>query len=211
MLSRNLVEDHFDRGIQRSRSILALYDYIDNRSPEAHDISDLLRSCIVIASSAFDLLHHQLIRSLTYLAISNSVGEHYITIPISIFIDDPIVQQQRIDHALRTENSYRSFLMPDKIGLLYSKIIPSFWEKIADHLGQTSSKSVTSRVKNLGDWRNRIVHESDINPDLGGIEEWPILATDVYEAINDYEEIGNATIAVGFAQMTQSLQATDAR
>lgn len=199
MLSRSTVEAHFDRGIQRSRGVLALHNYLLTQTAEVHDLTDMLRSCIVIASSAFDLLHHHMIRALTQKELASGSGSQLIAVPVKAFALDITEQQSLIDDAVRGEHSHKSYLMPDKIGGLYSSFIENFWSKVADEIGASSPKQVTLRIRELGRWRNRIVHESDINPDLGGIEEWPVVAADVYAAVDTYQEIGKATIKIGLS------------
>lgn len=100
-----------------------------------------------------------------------------------------------IDKQIRDNLAHRSFLMPDKISELYSPVIPNFWKRVSEQ-GPRSEETLKSRIRQLGQWRNRIVHESDINPDLAGIEEWPILTEDVAKAVDDYQEISAQIAAV---------------
>jgi hypothetical protein len=100
-----------------------------------------------------------------------------------------------IDAQIRDSISHQSFLMPDKISGLFTILVPEFWTTVADKAALESTL-LKQRVKNLAHWRNRIVHESDINPDLSGINEWPVFYQDAIDAVNDYKVFGHAIAQV---------------
>jgi hypothetical protein len=188
MLSLNRAGEYFDRGIERARGIVALVGHLSKVKPEALSCDDLLRAAIVCSSSAFDLFHHQAFRALMYSRlVKGNLNIPYL-LPTSVVHLSSEDALPLIDKQIRESLSHRSFLMPDKIAELYSPVIPNFWKKVAEQ-GGVPDEGLKSRVKQLGQWRNRIVHESDINPDLAGIEEWPILSEDVVAAIDDYAKI----------------------
>lgn len=195
MLSLNRASDIFSRGIARSRVTIALVSHLETIKPEALSCDDLLRSAIVCSSSAFDLFHHQAFRAVMH----SRLGKGDLNIPfllptavIHLSLSDAL---PLIDKQIRDSLSHRSFLMPDKIAELYSPIISNFWSSVSKN-HSLNEANLKLRIRNLGQWRNRIVHESDINPDLSGIEEWPVIYNDVVNAINDYESINESILKV---------------
>lgn len=186
--------DFFDRGIERSNTVIAIHSHFVESAPPAVDCSDLLRNSIIISSSAFDLLNHHLFRSVMLANIKSQKKEISYQIPVQsvhLGIDDAL---PIIDAQIRDSISHRSFLMPEKISGLFSILISDFWATVAMQttLGATELKA---RIQTLARWRNRIVHESDINPDLSGINEWPIFHQDAVEAVKDYHTFGHAITA----------------
>ena len=190
MLSLSQASQFFDRGVERARAVIAIAEYFDKLKPEAMSCADLLRSAIVCSSSAFDLFHHQAFRSLMLSRLQKGDINIPYMMPTAVVHLSPADALPLIDKQIRDGLAHRSFLMPDKISELYSPVIPNFWSAVAAR-GPRTEEEIKLRVKQLGRWRNRIVHESDINPDLAGIEEWPILLTDASSAVDDYKIIND--------------------
>ena len=88
-------------------------------------------------------------------------------------------------------NSYKSFIAPDKLGEALSCFIDSPWAKVASVMAITEADA-KSRLRVIADWRNRIVHEADVNPNLGGIELWPIVRSDVIGALDELARLARA-------------------
>ena len=88
-------------------------------------------------------------------------------------------------------HSYKSFIAPDKIAEVLCHFLDSPWSAIASKMGEKES-DIKSRLKELVRWRNRIAHEADINPTLGGIDLWPIFEQDVREAIEFLGSLGQS-------------------
>jgi hypothetical protein len=98
-----------------------------------------------------------------------------------------------IDESIRKENSYKSFVAPDKLAQCLRILVDQPWDKIAGALNDTVAIS-KAKLKSVVDLRNRIVHEADVNPAYGRIELWPIYCEDVEDSIAFVRRLG-ASIA----------------
>ena len=110
-------------------------------------------------------------------------------------IGDNVSNIRRIEAEIVATNSFKSFMAPDKIAEILSHLILQPWEKISAEL-TVDCAELKSAVRELNRWRNRIAHESDINPSLGGLELWPIVEGDVRDAVTFVRRLGEATTAV---------------
>lgn len=183
----------FGAGIVRARAMPALYRHLSVTAPGAMSCSDLLRTAVVVASSAFDLLNHQAFRAAVIHKVEQGSNTLSVTVPAHVLhqpIEDALLI---IDGEVARSIAHRSFLQPDKISELFTPILPSFWCSVARH-GARSESDIKDRLRLIGGLRNRIVHESDINPDLAGISEWPIYVSDVEDAITFYHEVGQQIV-----------------
>jgi hypothetical protein len=119
------------------------------------------------------------------LNVMHSLSTDLVHLPL----EDALIT---LEKSIKIGLSHRSFLMPDKISELYTPILQPFWATVAK-LDNVPEAVLKNRVRQLALWRNRIVHESDINPDLAGVDEWPIIKEDTSAAVQDYAALG-ATI-----------------
>lgn len=117
-----------------------------------------------------------------------------LKIPYDAGLCDGTEQIMLIDAAIRRENSFRSFVAPDKIAECLKPLMDNPWDLIADKLGLTA-KQCKSRLKSIIDLRNRIAHDCDVNPDYGGTTLWPIYADDVEDSIIFIKSLGAAISA----------------
>ena len=87
------------------------------------------------------------------------------------------------DGHIRAVNSVKSFQRHDKIadGL---RIISSvrLWPEVA-RVMQLRQEDVTKRVDLIADWRNRIVHEFDVDPTLPG-KRFRVRRSDVQDSLS---------------------------
>jgi hypothetical protein len=148
------------------------------------DISDILRSQIVLAVSALDCYFHDLCEEAMLFIFENknfAENNAFKNFPISM---DTLHQMVNTDLSseklfflskeIRRKNSYKSFQDPKNISEMLSAIgIKKVWVKVALLFAQESSE-VQSRLSLIVSRRNQIAHESDINPTLGIGEKYDI-------------------------------------
>jgi hypothetical protein len=103
-------------------------------------------------------------------------------VPFNVLISSDRAQIDIIDESIRKENSYKSFVAPDKLAECLRILVDKPWDKIADDLNDTAAIS-KAKLRSVVDLRNRIVHEADVNPAYGRIELWPIYCEDVENSI----------------------------
>jgi hypothetical protein len=160
-------------------------------SPAALDCDDILRSAIVLVISSFDLLIHDLFRMEVLYRFQNKITVNYVKINFASVVASSEIQLKLIDEQIRIENSYRSFVSPDKLSECMRAFSNHPWQGIALAFG-SEPEYCKIRLKAIVDLRNRIAHEADINPNYGGIELWPIYEEDVFQAIDFIYKLGGA-------------------
>ncbi len=148
------------------------------------DISDILRSQIVLAVSALDCYVHDLCEeSMIYIFLNKdfSTNNGFKNFAISLdtlhqIVNTPL-QSDKIfflSKEIKKNNSYKSFQEPEKISGALSQIgLKSIWTKIGTLLSRQST-DLQNQLSLIIQRRNQIAHESDINPMLGIGEKYSI-------------------------------------
>ncbi len=100
-----------------------------------------------------------------------------------------------VNESIRVENSFKSFVAPEKLADCLRPLVGSIWEPVAAIRGRPSAEDKAS-LKAAVDLRNRIAHEADVNPALGGIDLWPIYDSDVEGSVQFLRAFGTAVARV---------------
>lgn len=179
----------FLKGISRARSLHSVFGYADKNFPAALDCSDILRSSIVLSISCLDLLVHSIVKKEILYRFSNGISINRLTVPYNLFVAQPTEVVTLLENHLVEANGYKSFVAPAKISEILGTFVSDPWHEISLEFGQNQA-DIKLKLKSIVDWRNRIAHEQDINPQLGGIELWPISPVDVADAIDFVEQLG---------------------
>lgn len=185
---------HFKNRIQELKDLTSTIDQIDGMTTRALDITDLYRSQIVLAISSLDHFIHEFVLE-EMIEIYNgtraaSSGYNRFSIPIST------VQSSRppdniISSHIREKHSWLSFQDPDKIADAIRLISEKkLWEEVAPSFG-LSPGDLKAKLKLVVDRRNKIAHESDLDPTNPGVK-WSISSTDVRDVILFTEKLVTA-------------------
>lgn len=185
----------FERGCDRADSLRHLHSYIVRSSPSALDCSDMLRSAVVLAVSSFDLLVHDLYRLEVIFRLTSLRPMPSLKIPFNTILSSDAERAMLVDASIRIDNSFKSFVAPDKLADCLRPLVGSTWEGVAA-IRERSIAEDKASLKAAVDLRNRIVHEADVNPALGGIDLWPIYSSDVETSINFLKGFGAAVARV---------------
>lgn len=188
-------ELRFRTCLRRARGVCELQEYLATRHSAALDTSDMLRAAVVLCVSAFDFMVHELYRVEVLFRFKNGKLVRRFHVPFQAAIAQSEEVESLLETHVRAVNSYKSFVEPAKFAEAMVCFIDAPWERIAAKMGMEAD-AVKSRVRSVYRWRNRIAHEADINPVLGGIALFPIIKADVIDAIADFERIGLAAIEV---------------
>ncbi len=188
----SIVTTHKD-GASRCRQLCDLYSYGLTQYPAQLDSTDILRSSVVMIMSSLDLLIHSLYLNEVRHRLSNGIQIKSLVIPFNSLVLGPAEAAAAIDSHISNNHSYKSFIAPDKISEVICHFIDNPFVVISQKLG-LPEKDVKIKLKELVRWRNRIAHEADINPELGGIELWPIFESDVRTAIDFIERLGEIIV-----------------
>lgn len=181
----------FQNNILETKDLTSTIDQIDGMTMNVLDISDLYRSQIVSTISSLDHFIHEFVHE-EMIEIHN--GRRIVTpafnrfpIPISILQasnpNDTIISSH-----IRQKHSWLSFQDPDKIAeaiRLISK--KKIWEETAPTFS-LSVADLKAKLRLIVDRRNKIAHESDMDPSYPG-NKWPISSTDVREVIEFVEKL----------------------
>ena len=193
--------DQFQGNIARVRNLGGIYRALEGQTTAAVDLSDLLRAELVLAVSALDQYIHELVR-LGMLEINQGARQETpaftrFSIPLRTvgqWLLDPD-DEQWFDSEIRSQLGRRSFQQPDRIAeavRLFSG--DTLWVSVGRNLG-LPEQDVRTRLQLIVDRRNKIAHESDLNPASFG-DRWPIDTLLVDTAVEFIERVGEAIFAV---------------
>ncbi|WP_439628556.1 HEPN domain-containing protein [Gemmata sp.] len=186
--------DQFRSNILRVRNLYNLHAYFAGVTTSALDLSDLLRTQIVLCVSALDHYVHELTRlgMIEVLEGKRARTPHFLRFPVSLDgaiagIASPAVSAW-LDTEIRTRHGYLSFQQADKIADAIRLISAAeLWNELGTRLGQTP-KDLKNRLQLIVERRNKIAHEADIDPSFPGVT-WPIAPADAASATDFVEQI----------------------
>jgi hypothetical protein len=183
--------------ISYARNMGTLYNMLKARITVAMDLSDILRAELVMSVSALDYYVHEMVElgveeiytkkrppTSKFLDFSVSLGNFWED-------NSVLASHDWLVDEVRTRHSFKSFQRPDNIAdaiRLCSTI--SLWEEVSKKVGM-SVQDVKDRLELIVDRRNKIAHEADADPTTPG-SRWPINTTQVDDAVNFIERIGDA-------------------
>lgn len=182
----------FKINIDGLHNLTVVYEaFVDKVTPL--DISDILRSQIVLAVSALDCYFHDLCEeSMLYIfahknfATNNSFKNFAISMDTLHQVANTNLTSEKIfflSKEIKRKNSYKSFQEPKNISEALSHIgITKVWVKVGVLLSK-ESPDLQNQLSLIVARRNQIAHESDINPTLGIGEKYEIDANMVNEII----------------------------
>ncbi len=183
----------FKENLQRVRDLSHLINAIGSMTTSAIDLSDLLRSQIVLSVSALDHFIHEYVR-LGMLEIQRGVRaptDAYLRFQIPLRVTHPttaISSSDWLDDVIRERHSWLSFQHPDKVADAIRLISSEqLWKRVEDKLG-IPARDIKTRLSLIVDRRNKIAHEADMDPTNPGIR-WPINLNMVNETIDFIERI----------------------
>jgi hypothetical protein len=166
------------------------------------DISDILRSQIVLAVSTLDCYFHDLLEESMLFIFENknfSSNNAFRNFPISMdalhqISSSAIMAEKKffLSKEIKRRNGYKSFQDPKNISEALSYIgISKVWVKVGSIMGKESS-DLQNELSLIIARRNQIAHESDINPTLGIGEKYHIDADIVKNTIDFINNVVSA-------------------
>lgn len=169
------------------KNMTALYRTTANLSALA-DPNDISRAQIAFSVSAVDRYVHERVRT---GMLESFHGTRTATAAFGKFVASMSVVQAALanpgtdtwlDSHVREVHSFKSFQKADKIADAMRLInVTPLWQSVAGRLGENQS-DLTTRLDLIADWRNRIVHEFDVDPTLPG-SRFPIRRRDVGDTL----------------------------
>lgn len=196
MSSMDDVHDQFSANIDRVKNLSSLYKSISEQSYPILDLSDILRSCIVLLVSALDHYIHEiiLIGMIEVLSGDRPVTPKFSKFPVPLECIQASEYKLSIEvlaEEVRRQHSYKSFQSPENIadGLKLFCNESDIWRQISDRMERGNSRRVKESLKLLIKRRNQIAHEADIDPTYGTGRRWPIDMITVDHEIEFIEEL----------------------
>lgn len=182
-------------GCERAAALCSIHAYLKNTAPAALNCDDILRSSLVLAVSSFDLFMHDVFRMEVLDRLNSQKTVDSFHIPFNISHLTGVERSYLLDEHIRTQNSYKSFVAPDKVAECLRPLVEKPWEKVSREFGSPDSVC-KARLKAVVGLRNRIAHEADVNPAYSGIELWPIYSQDVQDSVAFLRDLGRAIAEV---------------
>jgi hypothetical protein len=191
----------FQANLERVRSIHTLHQHFLGMVAPIVDLSDLLRTEIVLLASALDHFIHELTR-LGMIEVwqgSRKPTSAYLKFGVSLDVTTQLAAgvgtAVHLETEIRLRHSFLSFQQPDNIAdavRLFSPV--ELWNEVGAALG-APPKDVKAQLKLLVERRNKIAHEADIDPSFPG-QRWPITRQDTESALDFVEKLGRAIYKV---------------
>jgi hypothetical protein len=186
--------DQFNLNIQRIENLQGVYKSLSETLTNAIDISDILRSEVVLLISALDYYIHSKILSkiedaFTGKAIATAkfqaTAVRLSAVKLAMAAGTSV--QWLLDEVYH-QNSWKSFQTPENISDAL-KIVSDkkIWELVAKSL-QIPTQDLKDRLRVLVERRNKIAHEADSDPSLP-TAKLPISDIDVDSAIDFIKSI----------------------
>lgn len=193
----------FRENIERVRALGGLYDVLSQQATSALDLTDLLRSQIVMAVSALDHYVHEITRVGMLEVYGGKRPQTPAFLRFQVTMEatlQGIVAGQGndgwLDEEIRKKHGYLAFQHPDRIAdaiRLFSSC--PLWISVASELN-SEVEDVKTELRLIVDRRNQIAHEADLDSRIPGGNRFAIAPADTEKIINFIQKLGEAIYVV---------------
>jgi hypothetical protein len=195
----------FDQSLGRVKHLGGLHESIGKIFTEIVDISDLLRSQIVLVVSALDFYVHEVTRigMIQCLTGLRSKSKAFLKFPITAeaYLLDNDQRIVRFEQEVRERHSFLSFQQPEKIADAFRLFSDeNLWDLLSKDISE-DAKDIKIQLKLIVERRNRIAHEGDLDPSYPD-QRWPISSTDVKDTVNFIEKICHSMNKIFYVAVT---------
>lgn len=190
--------DAFRKNIGRVRTLGGIYASIRSLLTSVVDIEDILRAQIVLAVSSLDHLIHEICRIGVLEIVKGERPEtkEFRKFPISL--DGALAVSKglesietMVDSEVRRVNGFKSFQMPDRIAQAVKTFTSvALWPSVSQRMG-LEVDDLKRKLSLIVERRNKIAHESDIDPSYPG-QRWPVDEAMVSDVVAFIEALGKA-------------------
>jgi hypothetical protein len=158
----------FRLNIQRVRQLGALHKNLNVQMTSALDVSDILRSELVLAVSAFDFFIHEITRIGMLEIYQGNRSQTPTFLRFTVSLDQALLgiatpdKTEWLDDSIRKQHSWQSFQRPDKVADAIRHISTiQLWDEVGNQLGMTAQQ-VKGKLDIIVDRRNKIAHQADM-------------------------------------------------
>lgn len=191
--------EQFRENIKRVQNLGGLYDVLSQQTTSALDLTDLLRSQIVMAVSALDYYIHEITRVGMLEVYGGKRPQTPAFLRFQITMEatlQGIVADQGndgwLDEEIRKKHGYLAFQHPDRIAdavRLFSSC--TLWTSVASELN-IEVEDVKTELQLIIDRRNQIAHEADLDSRIPGGNRFAISSSDTKRIIDFIQDICEA-------------------
>ena len=191
--------EQFRENIKRVQNLGGLYDVLSQQTTSALDLTDLLRSQIVMAVSALDYYIHEITRVGMLEVYGGKRPQTPAFLRFQVTMEatlQGIVADQGndgwLDEEIRKKHGYLAFQHPDRIAdavRFFSSC--TLWTSVASELN-IEVEDVKTELQLIIDRRNQITHEADLDSRIPGGNRFAISSSDTKRIIDFIQDIGEA-------------------
>lgn len=189
----------FEANIRSISGLGGIYHTLESSTTNVLDISDILRSELVLAVATLDQFIHSLVTEGMIEIYQNQrpATQGYNNFRISMRDYNKAIQNPNnplwLRHVISQHNRLQTFQRAKQISAgLRSILEKDVWEEISK-LMSYSATDIQEELNIIVDKRNTIVHSYDMKPDGG---RWPIDFQLVQKSVSFINEIGNKIFTV---------------
>ncbi len=191
----------FRENVKRIRELGALAGAVETLTTAAIDVSDILRSQLVLVVSALDHVIHEIVRVGMIEAAKGQrpKTDAYYRFHLPVTAIETALSgadhETWIGESVRKKLSWKSFQDADAIAEACRLICGvNIWEAVGTELG-ARPQDLKVQLRLIVERRNKIAHEADMDPTSPGFR-WPISASLVDGAIEFVQKIVEAIFRV---------------
>ena len=168
--------------LQSARDLETVYIALSAMTANVVPKDELLRAELVSLVSALDTYIHDIVREGLKCYYQNNIANDYVT---DFNNKHHITSLEDFESKLREIHGYKTFQAPKRISEALKMLdILDIWNKVAVNI---SDAEITLNL--IVDRRNKIAHESDINPINGLGVKWTIDLVMVQSVVNSIDDI----------------------
>ena len=189
--------EQFRENIERVRALGGLYEVLSQQTTPALDLTDLLRSQVVMVVSALDYYIHGITRISMLEVYDGKRPQTPAFLRFQVKMEatlEAIIAGQGdnrwLDDAIRSKHGYMAFQHPDRIAdavRLFSSC--ELWVSVASKLN-LKVEDVKKQLRLIIDRRNQIAHEADLDSRKLDGNRWSISPADTERIIDFVQGIG---------------------
>ena len=193
----------FRENIRRVQAIGGLYDVLSQQTTSALDLTDLLRSQIVMVVSALDHYVHEITRVGMLEVYGGKRPQTPAFLRFQVTMEATLQgiaagqgSEGWLDEEIRKKHGYLAFQHPDRIAdaiRLFSSC--TFWISVASEL-HLEVEDVKTELQLIVNRRNQIAHEADLDSRVPGGNRFAISPSDTQRIIDFIQDIGEAIYVV---------------
>ena len=193
--------EQFRGNIRRVHSLDGIYQSLNAQTDSAVDLSDLLRSELVLAVSSLDNYIHELVRlgMLEAYRGERPQTDAFLRFQVSLEsalagISNPL-NEAWLEGQIISRHGHSSFQTPDSIADAVRLISGApLWNEVASLLVKTN-RDIRDQLMLIVSRRNQIVHAADMDQTYAA-RTWPIDYLLVADAVTFIEQLADAIHAV---------------